>query len=302
MGFFQYCGDGPTSVELPLDEDGRASGKGVITFKSMDDAKAALKLNNSDFGGRWMKVGLEDIEKTLSVKEDGCVSVFVGNLDFNIDEETLRNTFQECGEITNVKFGMDRETGDFKGYAHIDFQESSSTDKAVAMTGTFILGRSVKVDFSKPRNNFASKRFSSPSVKEDGCMSVFIGNLDFNIDEDTVRNTFQECGDIKNGRFGMDRETGDFKGYGHMFFYDSSSTDKAVAMSGNIINGRPVRVDFAKEKKEFGSGGRGGGRGRGRGGRIGFSGGRSMDRTPSFSKAKKGGSISAFEGKKITFD
>merc|ERR1712174_9832 len=106
--------------------------------------------------------------------------------------------------------------------------------------------------------------------KEDGCMSVFIGNLDFDIDEDTVRNTFQECGDIKNVRFGMDRETGDFKGYGHITFYDSSSTDKAVAMSGNIINGRPVRVDFAKTRKEFGSGGRGGGRGRGRGGRIGL--------------------------------
>merc|ERR1712129_195952 len=273
----------------------------------MEDAKSALLLNNTEFGGRWMKVGLNDIQKSLYAKEDGCVTVFIGNLDFNVDEETVRNTFQECGDIKNVRFGMDRETGDFKGFGHVEFQESSSTDKAVAMAGTFILGRPVKVSFAKGRQ----KNNSTPNnVKEDGCTSVFVGNLVFNIDEDTVRSNFQECGDIKYVRFGMDRETGDFKGYGHIEFYDSSSTDKAVAISGKIINGRAVKVDFAKPKKEFGSGGRdggrgrgsgrGGGRGRGRGGRVGFGGGRSMDRTPSFSKAK--GSISAFKGKKITFD
>jgi len=79
--------------------------------------------------------------------------VFVGNLSFQIDEDTLREAFGECGEITQVRFAEDRETGQFKGFGHIEFASTESTDLAVKMTGTDIMGRSVRVDFANPRKN-----------------------------------------------------------------------------------------------------------------------------------------------------
>jgi hypothetical protein len=56
-----------------------------------------------------------------SEKQEGCVSVFVGNLAWNIDEETLKAAFADCGEVKGTSFAMDRETEEFKGLAMSSF-------------------------------------------------------------------------------------------------------------------------------------------------------------------------------------
>ena len=152
-------------------------------------------------------------------------------------------------------------------------------------------------------------------------MTVFVGNLAWDIDEDTLKEAFKECGEIKMVRFATDRETEEFKGYGHLEFYETEATDKAVKMAGTNILGRPIRVDYANDRRKNYNGGGGGGRGnrfggrgggrdygggRGGRGRGGFGrgrggGGRFGDRKPGFG-SKKHGSIAEFKGNKITFD
>lgn len=66
------------------------------------------------------------------------------------------------------------------------------------------------------------------------------------IAQDTVRETFGECGDIKSVRFAEDRETGEFRGFGHVEFYDGSCVDAAMALANTDVMGRPIRVrDFS---------------------------------------------------------
>ena len=119
-------------------------------------------------------------------------------------------------------------------------------------------------------------------------------------------------------RLATDRETGDFKGFGHVQFYNADSVDAAVKLAGTDVNGRAIRVDYAPPRDNAGggsprggSGGRGGfgsgggGRGRGDGGRGGFSGGRGGrggGRGDSAAKSANKGSIIESSGKKITFD
>jgi nucleolin len=77
-------------------------------------------------------------------------------------------------------------------------------------------------------------------------------------------------------RFATDRETGEFRGFGHVEFEDVDAAKKAVAMSGTDVLGRAIRIDFAAPRAPPGEGGRGGGFGGGRGGGRGggFGGGR----------------------------
>ena len=145
----------------------------------------------------------------------------------------------------------------------------------------------------------------TPSKKEPGCNTVFVGNLSWDIDEDSLRAHFAECGEVVSVRFAEDRETGAFKGFGHVEFAESDSTDEAVKLAGTYLMDRPIRVDFANPRPSGGGGGRGrgrGGRGGGRGGRGGRGGGRGRGTPASSGKAKKNGSIAGFAGKKITFD
>lgn len=154
--FFKACGSGPKSVELPLQEDGRSSGTAILDFHDAASAAAAMELNGADFEGRWLSIKYSTPKPILaarevSQKQEGCCTVFVGNLSWDIDEETLRAAFADCGTITQVRFSTDRETGDFKGYGHIEFAETEATDAAVKIAGTDICGRPVRVDFANDK-------------------------------------------------------------------------------------------------------------------------------------------------------
>ena len=46
-----------------------------------------------------------------------------------------------------MRVPTDRETGQPKGFAFVDFEETEATDKAVALSGTDVAGRAIRVDF-----------------------------------------------------------------------------------------------------------------------------------------------------------
>jgi len=155
--YFSACGE-IISIEMPIMDDGRSSGTAILNFKTKQSCEACLELNGSDFNGRWLNIKYSTPKpiwspRDPSQKVDGCTTVFVGNLSFQIDEDTLREAFGECGEITQVRFAEDRDTGQFKGFGHIEFANTESTNLAVKMTGTDIMGRPVRVDFANPRKN-----------------------------------------------------------------------------------------------------------------------------------------------------
>jgi nucleolin len=112
-----------------------------------------MKLNGEDFDGRWLNIKYStpkgiDAPRQASEKPEGCTTIFCGNLSFQVDEESLRAAFAECGEISEVRFATDRETGEFKGFGHIEFVNTESTDKALELVGTDIMGRAVRVDYA----------------------------------------------------------------------------------------------------------------------------------------------------------
>jgi nucleolin len=210
----------------------------------------------------------------------------------------------------------------------VDFSSADEAKEAhAAMTGAMIDGREINVDFSggKPegassgreRFNERQKKFgdstSSPSE------TLFVGNLPFDIDNNTLKEFFEEYGTITRVSVPTDRDTGTPKGFGYVAF---STIDEAKAAfegaAGSAIGGRSVRLDYSNSGPQNGGGrggfggGFGGGRGSfgggrgGRGGRGGGRGGRGGDRggrggRGGFSSTNRGG-IGAFSGSKKTFD
>ena len=257
--FFDGVGE-IAELRLPTWEDsGRIKGYADVKFTSAGSVEKAMALNGKSCGDRWVKVEKwrppPKRDHTPSEKPEGCNTVFVGNLSWDIDEETLKKAFADCGTVSQIRWGEDKETGDFKGYGHVEFTDSDATDKAVALAGTLVMGRALRVDFAKGSSNSRSpaggrgKSYAPEQPKPDGCLSIFIGNLSFNLEEDKVWEMFQPCGEISRVKIATDRETGEYRGFGHVEFTESSSVDKAVKLAGNNLCGRPVRIDYAKPKQ-----------------------------------------------------
>jgi len=78
--------------------------------------------------------------------------VYVGNLSFDVDDNMLKDTFAEFGEITEAIVIKDRDTGRSKGFGFVEFAEDASAQKAIAeLDGKDLGGRPLKVNEARPK-------------------------------------------------------------------------------------------------------------------------------------------------------
>ncbi|MEM9453230.1 MAG: RNA-binding protein [Myxococcota bacterium] len=100
---------------------------------------------------------------------------------------------------------------------------------------------------------------------------LFVGNLSFQTSEEDLRSAFSEHGEVVDAKIITDRETGRSRGFGFLTMGTDDAARSAIeAMNGFELDGRPLRVNEAEERRPRGGGGGGGG---GRGGGFGGGGG-----------------------------
>ncbi len=78
--------------------------------------------------------------------------LYVGNLPYSATEETLRETFSQCGDVDSTTMITDRETGQSKGFGFVEMSRDSEAQKAIQeLNGTTIEGREIKVNEARPK-------------------------------------------------------------------------------------------------------------------------------------------------------
>ncbi|MEN6297826.1 MAG: RNA-binding protein [Rectinema sp.] len=82
--------------------------------------------------------------------------LYVGNLSYNTNEDSLRNLFQTYGTVESVKVITDRDTGSSKGFGFVEMGTDAEASAAIAGANGFDLdGRQIKVNeaMDKPRRD-----------------------------------------------------------------------------------------------------------------------------------------------------
>jgi len=79
-------------------------------------------------------------------------TIFVGNLSFSTTEDSLRDYFEECGGIKDVRITT-KPDGSSKGFAHIEFNEDKAAQKALKRNDDKLEGRRIRVDIAQGRKN-----------------------------------------------------------------------------------------------------------------------------------------------------
>merc|ERR1719428_2354475 len=86
-------------------------------------------------------------------KPDGCKSLMVRNLKTSVDEDALWEFFSEMPSCTKVKLVTDRETGESRGFAFVDFDDDDDVDKAIKLHNKEVHGQAVSLKYNVPREN-----------------------------------------------------------------------------------------------------------------------------------------------------
>jgi cold-inducible RNA-binding protein len=92
------------------------------------------------------------ISPPSNVKRNQLKNIFVGNLDFEATEDSIRSLFESHGAVERVNLMKDRDTGRSRGFAFVEMTDAAQGDAAiVALNGTSSGGRALNVSEAHPK-------------------------------------------------------------------------------------------------------------------------------------------------------
>ena len=78
------------------------------------------------------------------------MNIYVGNLNYRVREDDLKQVMEEYGTVESVKIIKDRETGKSKGFGFVEIADDAAGAKAIAeLNGAEYEGRTMVPDSNK---------------------------------------------------------------------------------------------------------------------------------------------------------
>jgi RNA recognition motif-containing protein len=85
------------------------------------------------------------------------MSLYVGNLSYEVTQEDLNAVFAEYGSVKRIQLPTDRETGRLRGFGFVEMGTEAEESAAIeALDGAEWMGRDLKVNKAKPREDRGS--------------------------------------------------------------------------------------------------------------------------------------------------
>jgi len=206
----------------------------------------------------------------------GCF-VEITNISSLLDESTLRELFECCGEIVSINMRHDNDEG---RVCLIQFKSMQESEAAAMLSGTSLGDKSIQVkikDYAEIEDKIACTEVhdagaideveaarrkveewaNAPAQPVDQSKlteydkrresqikrSIYVGNLCPQIKEEHVRSFFSTQGNIKLIRMsgpGMDNH------YCFVEFYEEAAAERSHSLTGTILGDRAIRIGNVK--------------------------------------------------------
>lgn len=185
-------------------------------------------------------------------------TVFVGNVPVAIKLKHIKQHFTPCGAVESVRLRslpvaspkLSRKgayaTKDFREgasscNAYVVFEDAASIPAALKLNGSELKGHHVRVD---------TVGGSARAQKFNNRLSLFIGNLDYRVNEEALHAHFSAVGgeSVVAVRCIRDKATSFGKGFAYVHFSSVDALAAALKLDGKLFEGRPLRVSRSDGK------------------------------------------------------
>jgi len=171
--------------------------------------------------------------------------LFIGGLDFKTTEETLKQHFENWGEVVDVVVMKDPNTKRSRGFGFITYKEATNVDDAQGARPHTIDGKKVETKRAVPRTD-SGRAQSQATVKK-----LFVGGLGQETEVADLKEYFAQFGVVENVHLVTEKETGKKRGFAFVEFDDYDAVDKAVLKKVHMINSKRTDVKKALSKEEL---------------------------------------------------
>jgi len=103
---------------------------------------------------------------TLSTLSKTVMTIYVGNINYSLTEEDIRNIFEVMGKVESVKIVQDKRSGKSKGYGFIEMPDKKEAMEAIkTLDGKEVSGRNLRV-LKAHTTKKVEEEINSESVQE----------------------------------------------------------------------------------------------------------------------------------------
>ena len=82
------------------------------------------------------------------------MNIYVGNLDYSIDETDLEGFFEEYGTVSSAKVITDKFSGKSKGFGFVEMDNQDEAQKAMKeLNGASVENREIVVNEARPKKD-----------------------------------------------------------------------------------------------------------------------------------------------------
>ncbi|KAG8892243.1 hypothetical protein FRC01_014271, partial [Tulasnella sp. 417] len=167
--------------------------------------------------------GYDPLTGDLPAQDDDSEarSVFVSQLAARLTARDLGYFFEDKlgeGTVRDSRIVTDRISRRSKGIAYVELASIELVQKAIALTGTVVMGLPIMVQLTESERNKQAPAGDSlnlpPGVNAPPAgMQLYVGSLHFNLTESDIKQVFEPFGELDFVDLHKDPQTGRSKGY-----------------------------------------------------------------------------------------
>ncbi|KAB5575974.1 putative spliceosome-associated protein SAP-49 [Coniochaeta sp. 2T2.1] len=167
-------------------------------------------------------------------------TVYVGNIDERFSQELLSELMTQVGPVRQVHMPQDRVSQTHQGYGFVEFDTAESADYASkVLNGIRVWGKPIRVN----------KASADKQKGVDIGAELFVNNLDPQVDEKILYDTFSQFGMILRQPNIIRDDNNISKGYGFVSFDSFEASDAARDnMNGQYLLSKQITVEYAYKK------------------------------------------------------
>ncbi|KAG0351969.1 hypothetical protein BGZ54_003007, partial [Gamsiella multidivaricata] len=195
--------------------------------------------------------------------------MFIGGLNWETTDESLKAYFSQYGELTDCMVMKDPVTNKSRGFGFLTFVDPKNVD-AVLKEDHHLDGKMIDPKRAIPRE------------EQEKTEKIFVGGIAADVTEEEFANYFSQFGHVLDATLMLDRATGRPRGFGFITFESDRGVEAALSRRDLALHDKTIEVKRAQPKHRTdsrntggsgGTGGAGGGGGYGGGGYGGGQGG-----------------------------
>jgi len=167
-------------------------------------------------------------------------SLYVGDLHLDATEAMLYDIFNSVGPVASIRVCRDSVSRRSLGYAYVNFHSVSDAERAMdTLNYSSIKGRACRIMWSH----------RDPMLRKSAVGNIFVKNLDKNIDNKALHDTFSLFGNILSCKVATDPD-GKSRGYGFVHYETEEAAKQAIERVHNMqIGDSTVFVDHLKKRE-----------------------------------------------------